>query len=271
MGVFKFFHATQTFEEDIQREKDCIDRIKQAVSQKCGIDNFIDYDESTVAFAGSKDNMELMLGVCTQKCSGKKYLYASVDDDISWQEWDFDNLEEFENNIIEYIANRVNRTIKTVTEADSKYYRVTSYYLNENNEWVCFEDESSDNKLVCCVAARLTKISEKIKTYKLEIGIDIESEINQSSWDDKYKKLDLNGGKLQSFCDDDEDMLLITYEDGMQIDVGYIKAEGSYYITVVKDDTIESWNNPLGIVVLTDKLKIPEELQKTIYKYRNIS
>lgn len=45
MALFKFFHATKTLEEDIQREKDCILRIKQAVSQKCGIDEFIDYDE----------------------------------------------------------------------------------------------------------------------------------------------------------------------------------------------------------------------------------
>ena len=115
MSLFKFFHTTKTDEEDIQREKDCITRIKQAVSQKCGIDNFIDYDDFTVAFAGSKDNIELMLEICTQKYDGKKYLYASVDDEVSWQEWDFDNSDEFENNIVEYIANRVNRTIKILS------------------------------------------------------------------------------------------------------------------------------------------------------------
>ena len=50
MCLFKFFHLTKTFEEDIQREKDCIAVIKKAVSNKCGIDNFIDYDDFTVAF-----------------------------------------------------------------------------------------------------------------------------------------------------------------------------------------------------------------------------
>ena len=54
MRWFKFFHATKTLEEDIQREKDCVARIKQAVSKKCGMENFIDYDDFTVAFAGSK-------------------------------------------------------------------------------------------------------------------------------------------------------------------------------------------------------------------------
>ena len=169
MSLFKFFHATKTHEEDAQREVDSITRIKQAISKKCGIDHFIDYDEVTVAFAGSKDNMELMLEICTQKCDGKKYLYASLDDEVSWQEWDFDNLDEFENNIIDYIANRVNRTIKTVTEVNNKNFRVASYYLNDNDEWICFEDHSSDSKWFCFITAHLIESSETIKTYKLEI------------------------------------------------------------------------------------------------------
>ena len=169
MSLFKFFHSTKTLEVDIQREKDCVARIKKAVSKKCGIENFIDYDDFTVAFAGSKDNMELMLEIGTQKSDGKKYLYASVDDEVSWQEWDFDNPKEFENNIIDYIANRVNRTIKTVTEVNNKNFRVASYYLNDNDEWICFEDYSSDSKWFCFITAHLTESSETIKTYKLEI------------------------------------------------------------------------------------------------------
>lgn len=170
MRLFKFFHATKTFEEDIQREKDCIARIKQAVSQKCGIDNFIDYDAVTVAFAGSKDNMELLLEICTQKCEGKKYLYASLDDEVSWQAWDFDNLDEFENHIVEYIANRVNRTIKTVTQkVKHKRYQETVYYLDEEtNEWVLLEDNQTEDKLICFIISNKTETEETIKTYKLE-------------------------------------------------------------------------------------------------------
>ncbi len=167
MGFFKFFHATKTFEEDIQREKDCVLRIKQAISQRCGIDNFLDYDPVTVAFAGSKDNMELMLEICTQKYDGKKFLYASVDDEVSWQEWDFDDLDEFESSIIAYIANRVNRTIKTVIEAEKERCRQVSYYLDDNGQWVCFEDVSSDSKWFCCIASFLMESGETIKTYKL--------------------------------------------------------------------------------------------------------
>lgn len=42
MSLFKFFHIAKTFEEDIQREKVCVARIKQAVSKKCGVHTFID-------------------------------------------------------------------------------------------------------------------------------------------------------------------------------------------------------------------------------------
>ena len=171
MGFFKIFHATKISEEDIQREKDCIARIKQAVSQKCGIDNFIDYDDFTVAFAGSKDNMKLMLQLCTQKYDGKKYLYASLDDEVSWQEWDFENVEEFENNIIEHIANRVNRTIKTVIEKEKhKSYTESVYYFNQDtNEWILIESDKTEDKLVCLFASTKTETTEIIKTYKLEM------------------------------------------------------------------------------------------------------
>ncbi len=132
MGFFNFFHTTKTYDEDIKREKECLANIKSAVSEKCGLSNFIDYNDFSVAFAGSKDNMELFLVICTQKCDGKKYLYASVDDEVSWQEWDFDNLAEFESHVAEYIINRVNRTIKTVTKkVKHRSYQKSIYYLDE--------------------------------------------------------------------------------------------------------------------------------------------
>ena len=168
MRLFKFFCINKSLEKDIKREKECISRIKNAVAKKCGVNNFIDYDEFTVAFAGSRDNMELMLEICTQKFEGKEYLYASVDDEVSWQEKDFNNLDEFENSIIMYIANRVNRTIKTITEVQNKNFRITSYYLNDNDEWVCFEEQCSDSKLLCFITDKLTESSETIKTYKLD-------------------------------------------------------------------------------------------------------
>ena len=92
---------------------------------------------------------------------------------------------------------------------------------------------------------------------------------DEQNWYDVYKRLNLAQGRLQTICDDDQDMLLITYEDGMQIDVGYIEEDKAYYITVTKDDTTESWNDPLGVFSTNDKSKLPAELQKAIHKFRN--
>lgn len=168
VGFWSFFHAARLSEEDTQREVACIARIKQAVSQRCGIDHFIDYDETTVAFAGTKENMELMLEISTQKSGGKNYLYASLDDEVSWFEWDFGNINEFETNIIDHIANRVNRTIKTVTEVSKECFRMASYYLNDDGAWVCFEEDYSDKKWLCTIVSHLTESEETIKTYRLE-------------------------------------------------------------------------------------------------------
>jgi len=112
-----------------------------------------------------------MLEICTQKYDGKKYLYASVDDEVSWQEWDFDNVTEFENNIINHVSNRVNRTIKTVIQKEKhKRYQVSIYNLDEaTGGWVLIEEDETDNGLVCFIAANKTETVETIKTYKLEI------------------------------------------------------------------------------------------------------
>ena len=74
MSLFKFFHSTKTLEEDIQREKDCILRIKQAVSQKCGIDEFIDYDEFCYQVARVVNQKEVT-GIINC-CSGKPMTLA---------------------------------------------------------------------------------------------------------------------------------------------------------------------------------------------------
>ncbi len=125
-------------------------------------------------------------------------------------------------------------------------YLIIRHFLNKK------EEEKSDKDF--------TEFMSYCTTYTAD----------EQNWYDAYKKLDLAHGKLQTICDDDEDMLVITYEDGMQIDVGYILEEKTYYITVVKDDTMVSWNNPLGVFTTSDKSKLPTELQKAIQKFRNI-
>ena len=91
---------------------------------------------------------------------------------------------------------------------------------------------------------------------------------DKGNWYDVYQRLDLATGKLYPIFDDEEDMLCIRYEDGMLIDVGYVKEEKAYYVTVVKEDSAEAWSKPLGVFSTVDKHKLPTELQKAIHRFR---
>ena len=171
MKLFKFFHAAKIDEQDRLRAENCLKAIVSTVSEKRRIPEFIRYDKETVAFAGSREKMELVLEVFIQRYDGKNWLYASLDDEVSWQEWDYVNLEEFTQNIIDHLANRVNRTIKTVTEkVKHKSYRQSAYYLDDTSgEWVLFEDERTTSPLICLIPANRTETIETIKTYQLDL------------------------------------------------------------------------------------------------------
>lgn len=84
----------------------------------------------------------------------------------------------------------------------------------------------------------------------------------------KYEDLFLENGKLQFICDDDQDMLTITYDDGMTIDVGYIDSEKTYYITVLSSDDENGWQNPIEVIEIYNKNDLLNAIQNTIYEYR---
>lgn len=101
------------------------------------------------------------------KTGGKDYLYADVDDEISWQEWDFENREDFENAVAEYIASLVNRTIKTVTEKKKhKYIKTSRYYLDDDNEWVLIDEDIMNHWLIRLFIKK-DSVSEELKAYKI--------------------------------------------------------------------------------------------------------
>ena len=171
MKLFKFLSPPKISEQDQIRAQNCLKEIVSAVSEKRGIPEFIHYDAETIAFAGSREKMDLVLEVFIQRYDGKNWLYASLDDEVSWQEWYYVNLEEFTQNIIDYLVNRVNRTIKTVTEkVKHQSYRQSAYYLDEiSGEWILFENDCTTSPMVCLIAANRTETIETIKTYQLDL------------------------------------------------------------------------------------------------------
>lgn len=65
----------------------------------------------------------------------------------------------------------------------------------------------------------------------------------------------------ETICDDDEDMRIIKYDDGMLIDVGFVTDEKCYYITVVASDKMVDWNNPIESICVKNKADLFDTLQ----------
>lgn len=162
----RFFHSSMPSEDIHTRVTACYDTIKNKIADKCGVAGFIEKDGG-IAFSGSSEKPELLLTVGVIKTAGKCCLYADVDDEISWQEWDFENQEDFENAIVEYIAPLVNRKIKTVTETKRHTYIKTSrYYLDNNSEWILIDEDVMDGFLIRLF---ITKDSVKVELKSYQI------------------------------------------------------------------------------------------------------
>lgn len=89
-----------------------------------------------------------------------------------------------------------------------------------------------------------------------------------NNWREAYDRLNLYDGKIEFISDDDEDMIEITYRDGMLIDVGRISANHCYYITVVSSNDEVGWSSPLAEIAVSDKKDLIEKMQGTILKFR---
>ena len=162
----RVFHGARPNEDMKTRINACYNNIKLKIANQCRIVDVIEKDGS-IAFSGSSEKPEFLLTISVMKTEGKFYLYADIDDEVSWQEWRFENQEDFENAIVEYISTLVNRTIKTVTEKKKHQYIKTSrYYLNNNNEWILIDEDVIEYLLIRLF---ITKDStrEEFKSYQI--------------------------------------------------------------------------------------------------------
>ena len=119
------------------------------------------------------------------------------------------------------------------------------------------------------ISYRASDISLKNVTFYDKIPMKEGGQMQHNDWVIPFSSLDLCAGTLVPIINDGEDMLEIRWCDGMWIDVGYLKNEGTYYITTVSDDTLDSWNNPLSVIGITIREELPSALQKEIYRCRS--
>lgn len=133
------------------------------------IDNRIStcYDNIKRKLANKCENLELLLIIRIVKVRGKDFLYADIDDEASFQEWDFESTEEFENAIVKYLSPIINRKIKIVTiKKKHKYIKISRYYMDDNDEWILIDEDIINYFLIRLF---ITKDSTKVefKSYKI--------------------------------------------------------------------------------------------------------
>ena len=92
----------------------------------------------------------------------------------------------------------------------------------------------------------------------------------ETKWWDEYQGLTLCNGKIRFILEDDEDMIEITYDDGMLIDVGRPTSTNYYCITVVASNDKTGWEKPISEIMVTDKHDLFRKIQETILKFRQI-
>lgn len=88
-------------------------------------------------------------------------------------------------------------------------------------------------------------------------------------WYDDFARLNYMQGELEAFENGGEDMLLVTYEDGMRIHVGYDSEEHEFVITVLENGTEEAKETPLAVERVFGQNKLLEVLQRTVHTYRD--
>lgn len=161
----KTYYFSTTATNDNARIQACYAGIKEKVAKLCGVSNFIEKD-GWVAFSGTAEKPALQLTLTTMKTGGKLYLYADVDDAISWQEWDYASAAEFEDEIVSYIAPMVNRIVKIVTEKKKHAYMKISRYYLDGGQWVFIDEETEDFRLLRITILK-DSYKETIREYRL--------------------------------------------------------------------------------------------------------
>ena len=100
----RFFRRFQPDGFQRDRADKCLAHIKTMVSEKTGVVEFRDLEDGSVAFGGTQENPERILTLSFMKTGGAIYLYADLDDEVSWQEWDFENQRRFEESVADHLV-----------------------------------------------------------------------------------------------------------------------------------------------------------------------
>ena len=169
-SFLKAFHSTGETDEQHKEIVQCLEKIVCDVFGRTGVSKCVRLpsDDTSIAFSGSREEPELHLTLEWQRYDRRKYIiYASLDDECSWFEWNFADRSDFCESIADHIAERVDSTIRTVTEkVKHKSIRTTVYKMTESGEWQLISDDFADQRQIRHFITE-DSIEETVKEYRI--------------------------------------------------------------------------------------------------------
>lgn len=106
----RFHHGSLPDPETQIRAEECLRNIKSKVIEKTQVRKLVELEDGSVVFSGTKENPTAILTMSIIKTDGEFYLYADMDDEVFWQEWDFESQSQFEDAVVDYLIPFVDGT-----------------------------------------------------------------------------------------------------------------------------------------------------------------
>ncbi len=91
----------------------------------------------------------------------------------------------------------------------------------------------------------------------------------ENAWYTDYERINYMQGTPAFFKNGGEDMILVTYKDGMRIHVGYDKTDSMFVISVLADDSRQAKEQPLAVHRVFGKTQLLTALQNTVHTWRD--
>lgn len=164
VGLFSMFRVS---DEEREQITECRNHIIRKVTERRGATSVFEIG-GDVAFAGSEQNPKLLLSVFVQRGKNESCLGAYVDDQVSWYESDFEDRGAFEDEVANYIAPLIGRTVKTVTQKKSfEYIKISVYVAGDHGDWSLIEENVIDFPLLRLFVWK-DSLQENIESYQIE-------------------------------------------------------------------------------------------------------
>lgn len=147
----KISYKSKSNKNTEQRTNEQYKAIRQKISDLSGCERYIQLPKDSgggIAFSGSSDNPDLILKIYAQE-NQLEFCFSFNNEEETWYENDFEDVEKCTSEIAERISSLMNRTVKFIKkQRRHAYLHLIEQTLDENGNWITISDNYTDEKLI---------------------------------------------------------------------------------------------------------------------------